>query len=417
MGHRGTLPGVSATPEDRIIMHVDLDCFYAACERRRDPALTEDPVVVGMEYTPGTTDGAVATASYDARAHGVASAQSIEQAMEHLPPTGTSTTEPTAHYRPVDMDYYEAVSEDVRAVLSTYATTLRVVSIDEAYLEVTDRTDWDHAAAYATEIKTAVADSVGLTASVGVAPTMHAAKIASDHDKPDGLVCIAPGTVSSFLAPLPIEDLHGVGPVTAGELRERDIETIGDLAAADPAPLVKTYGQRGRTLHQRARGIDRRAVEPQDQPKSLSRESAFSTPTAERSAVCQRLETLAQAVADRAQSQGALYQTIGIKIIEPPYDVLTRERSLSGPIDDPELVVEIVMDLFEEFIGRTLRKIGVRVSNLTFPDGDQAQLDTWAVSPPTPEPSNDHRGVSPSGQTTLTEFITSDNSDLSGNNR
>ncbi len=404
MDERATLPGISeSATAERIVLHVDLDCFYAACERLREPALNDEPVVVGMGYEPGTTRGAVATASYEAREHGIESAQSIEQAIDALPPVAETDEAPAAHYRPVDMDYYESVSDDVGAILDAAASTTRHVSVDEAYLDVTDRTDWADAAAYAADVKAAIEREIGLTASVGVAPTMHAAKVASDHDKPDGLVVVDPGEVQAFLADLPIEDLHGVGPVTARTLRSRGIETIGALAAADRTEVATDFGERGETLHRRARGIDRRPVEPRERPKSLSRESAFAEPTETRAQVESRLRSLAEAVADRARSRGALYRTVGIKIIEPPYDVATRERSLPGPVDEPSLVTDIALSLFEEFAGRPVRKVGVRVSKLAFAEGDQASLDTWSDTGdsgevPARAPSETFR------QTTLPEF-------------
>jgi DNA polymerase IV (DinB-like DNA polymerase) len=238
MGPSARLPGTAA--RDRIVAHVDMDCFYAACERLREPALRGEPVVVGMGYEPGTDSGAVATASYEARAFGVESAMALSEALDLLPRkvdvagSGHPVDE-AGFYRPVDMPFYESVAAEARTLLQERAGTVREVSIDEAYLDVTDRTDWEAVGAFARELKSAVADEVGVTASVGVAPTMSAAKIASDHDKPDGLVVVEPGEVAGFLAPLDVEAVHGVGPVTAGELRTLGIETAGELAAADPS--------------------------------------------------------------------------------------------------------------------------------------------------------------------------------------
>ena len=410
MATGGRLPGAPERSTERIVLHVDVDCFYAACERLREPALEGVPVVVGMGFEPGETGGAVATASYEARKHGVESAMGISKAMELLPPVagddekldesedgeagsvesedGEATLDdetPRGYYRPVDMPYYRSIAERVRAQLAASADTLREVSIDEAYLDVTDRTSWDTVESFASEIKARIEREVGLTVSVGVAPNMSAAKIASDHDKPDGLVVVRPGEVSSFLAPLPIEELHGIGPVTARTLRERDVETVGDLAAAERNQLVSLFGERGRELHQRARGEDDREVEPIGRPKSLSRESAFGTPTDEPETVQDRIETLAEAVAARANDRGATYRTIGIKVVTPPYEVNTRERSLPGPVDDPDLVVQIACELLEEFADVRVRKVGVRVSNLSFADGDQVRLDGWTADGDTNE--------------------------------
>ncbi len=377
----GTLPGVSPADggEDRIVLHVDMDCFYAACERLKEPELSGEPVVVGMGYEEGQGHGAVATASYEAREYGVESAQAISQALERLPRKAEAgEDDPDAgYYRPVDMEHYQEVGAEVKAILHDVADTVREVSIDEAYLDVTDRTAWEVAEGFARHVKGRIDDEVGVTASVGVAPNMSAAKVASDFDKPDGLVVVEPGEVGTFLADLPVEEVHGVGPVTARELRDLGVETAGDLADADPHNLEAEFGERGRELHDRARGHDPREVTPTGRPKSLSRESAFTETTDEAEAKRERVRTLAAAVADRAQREDALYRTIGIKVVQPPYDVNTRERSLPGPVDDPDLVEDVALDLLAEFDDEPARKVGVRVSNLDFAERDQARLDGW----------------------------------------
>ncbi|MFB6121259.1 MAG: DNA polymerase IV [Halobacteriaceae archaeon] len=397
----GTLPGTDETGPDTVVLHVDTDCFYASCERLREPQLRGEPLVVGMGYEAGDDVGAVATASYEAREYGVESAQAISTALDHLPRRATADDPAgTGFYRPVDMDYYESVAADVKAILHDLGDTVREVSIDEAYLDVTDSTEWAVAEGFARHVKQRIEREVGVVASVGVAPTMSAAKIASDHDKPDGLVVVPPDGVQDFLGPLDVADLHGVGPVTEQELREMGIHTIGDVADADPRDLESRFGEQGRALSRRARGEDDRAVEPRGRPKSLSRESAFAEATDDEAAMRARVETLAEAVADRASRTGALYQTIGIKVVTPPFDVHTRADSLSGPVDDPALVREVALDLLAEFTDEEVRKLGVRVSKLSFSDADQASLDGWAG-----EDGGETRRPSPRvGQTTLADF-------------
>ncbi|MFD1515495.1 DNA polymerase IV [Halomarina rubra] len=381
--------GHSGSPAaDRVVLHVDMDCFYAACERRRDPTLVGEPVVVGMGYEDGATHGAVATASYEARAFGVESAQPISQALEALPriadetDDGTTDDEPRGYYRTVDLEYYQSVSEEVKAILHEVSETVREVSIDEAYLDVTGRVGWHSVDVFARNLKARIDEEVGVPASIGVAPNMSTAKIASDHDKPDGLVVVEPDAVRGFLAPLPVDDIHGIGPVTARELRSMGVETAADLATADRASLVDRFGTRGREFHERARGVDRRVVEPVGRPKSLSSESAFTEQTADSDRIADSLRTLASEVADRAAARDALYKTIGIKVVRPPFDVNTRERSLSGPVADADLVRSVVADLAEEFAGETVRKLGVRVSNLSFDEATQSGLDRWEGATP-----------------------------------
>ncbi|WP_338728783.1 DNA polymerase IV [Haladaptatus sp. DJG-WS-42] len=411
------LPGVP--DEDgpaRIILHVDMDCFYAACERLREPELVGKPVIVGMGYEPGETIGAVATASYEARAFGIESAQAISKALDTLPRIeDVDDGEAGGYYRSVDLDFYKSVSAAVKAILRDCADTLREVSIDEAYLDVTDRTAWDKtpdgsrtlAEGYARYIKQRIEREVGVTASIGVAPNMSAAKVASDFDKPDGLTVVEPGTVRDFFAPLSIEAVHGIGPVTARSLRDLGIETAGDLADADRDQLVDRFGERGRELYERANGRDTRVVEPVGKPKSFSRESAFP-PTAEPSEHQETVSRLAEAVAERADREGALYQTIGIKVVTPPFDVHTRARSLPGPVQDPDLVESVARSLLTEFEGETARKLGVRVSKLSFADEEQASLDSWSGGDEVPDeprekPTLDHEAAR-QGQQSLTDF-------------
>jgi DNA polymerase IV (DinB-like DNA polymerase) len=388
MDRYGTLPGVGEDTE-RVVCHVDMDCFYAACECLREPPLRGEPLVVGMGYESGESHGAVATASYEAREFGVESAQPISEALRRLPRKVEAAKDPeldveqAGFYRPVDLDFYESVAADVKEILHAEADRVREVSIDEAYLDVTDGLDWNgDVCGFAARLKTRIDEEVGVTASVGVAPSMSAAKVASDHDKPDGLVVVEPGEVHSFMKPLSVEAVHGVGPVTARKFREMGIETAGDLAAADPTHIESEFGQRGLEVYRFARGDDDRPVEPKGKPKSLNRESAFTEATANTDAKRERVRVLAADVAERAQREGALYQTIGIKIVEPPFDVNTRARSLSGPVEDAELVEEVALDLLGEFADARVRKLGVRVSNLQFTEGDQASLDSWDDTTP-----------------------------------
>ena len=373
------LPG-TARP-DQVVAHVDMDCFYAACEQRRDPDLEGEPLVVGMGYEAGETHGAVATASYEAREYGVESAMAISEALERLPRRADADTDSnggedvtTGIYRPVDMDYYESVAAAVKEILHAESDTVREVSIDEAYLDVTDTVDWDGAAAWASDLRATIESAVGGVASVGLAPTMSAAKVASDREKPDGQVVVEPGEVRAFFADLPVDEVHGVGPVTARELARLGIETAGDLADAEPDALERRFGERGREIRRYARGEDTRQVTPRGEPKSLSRESAFTEAVEASEEKRRKVTTLARAVADRAGRKGARYQTVGIKVVEPPFDINTRARSLPGPVADADLVASIALDLLAEFDERPVRKLGVRVSNLDFSAGEQASL-------------------------------------------
>ena len=367
------LPG-TARP-DQVVAHVDMDCFYAACEQRRDPDLAGEPLVVGMGYEAGETHGAVATASYEAREYGIESAMAISEALERLPRRVEADDEAdTGIYRPVDMDYYESVAAAVKEILHVESDTVREVSIDEAYLDITDAVGWDGVAEWVGDLRATIESEVGVVASVGVAPTMSAAKVASDREKPDGQVVVEPGEVRAFFDNLPVDEVHGVGPVTARKLAELDIESAGDLARADPEQLERRFGERGREIRRYARGEDAREVTPRGDPKSLSRESAFTEAVEDTEEKRRKVSTLARAVADRADRKGARYQTVGIKVVEPPFDSNTRARSLPGPVADADLVESIALELLDEFAERPVRKLGVRVSKLDFSAGEQVSL-------------------------------------------
>lgn len=395
----------SAAPtQNPVVLHVDLDCFYAACERLREPGLEGEAVVVGMGYDAEEKRGAVATASYEAREFGAHSAMPIGEALRLLPRIEDAEEgEAGGHYRPVDMEFYREVASEVRVVLEEFADVLQPVGIDEAYLDVSESASWDGARDFAEELKREVAEATGLTASVGVAPTKSAAKVASDREKPDGLVVVRPGEVREFFAPLDVEEIHGVGPVTARKLREMEIETAGAVAASDPEALVERFGSRGREMWMVTRGRDPRPVEPPGRPKSVSKEKSLE-PTGDPEKKRKRVKVLAALVAERARRKGALYRTIGIKVVTPPFDVSTREKTLPGPVDDPDLVEDVALELLEEFREEQVRKLGVRVSNLSFAEEEQSSLDSWGGEGTVEEPSFPYRGREGPRQERLDSF-------------
>lgn len=371
--------GSQSPTADQIILHLDMDCFFAACERIRNPELEGEPVVIGGGFDADPPRGAVATASYEAREYGVHSAQPMARALEHLPrrETAEDPTAGTGIYLRGDHEYYGEVSKAVMQVVEEYAETIRRISIDEAYLDVTEETTWTTASEFAQSLKSEVEAEVGVMASTGIAPTMSCAKIASDHDKPDGLTVVKPGEVRSFLSPLDIEAVHGVGPVSAEKFREAGVETAGDLAELSAQEVVTRFGSNATTLHDRVRGIDPREVTPVGEAKSISKETSFEA-TTDLDVKTGIIQNLAEQVNERARRKDARYRTIGIKVVETPFDLNTRERSLLGPIRDPDLVESVALTLLEEFADAEVRKLGVRVSNLDFFDGEQTRVSTWS---------------------------------------
>lgn len=387
-----TVSSISDT-DTEIIVHVDCDCFYAACEQRRRPVLQGEPVIVGMGYEDGKTVGAVATASYEAREYGVESAMPIDKALQCLPKasvlpnpgvetwsdvTGVSTKpSDVGFYCPVDMEFYEEVSQSVRDILTQYSDVVEPISIDEAYLDISTQTTWSDVSEYVEELKHVIAVEVGIPVSVGVAPTKSAAKVASDKKKPDGKVIVTPGGVKEFFAPLSVEEIHGIGPVAADTLQDMGIETGDDIATTDPSVLHDALGAQGVEAHQRARGHDPRDVTEPENAKSISNESSLGDGTTSESVKQNVVDELLSKVHERVVEKDVLYRTVGVKVVEPPFEVHTRERSLNGPVKDYDLLESIVKSLLEEFSDVKARKLGVRVSNLSFTETTQPSLDKW----------------------------------------
>ena len=276
----------------RTILHVDLDAFFAAVEQRDRPELRGKPVIVGGGG-PGDR-GVVSTASYEARKFGVRSAMPLRTAAA-LCPHGI--------FVPVNGRRYQAESRRVMAILRRFTPLVEPVSIDEAFLDVTGTEAlWGPGETVARMIRQAIVDETQLTISVGVATTKLVAKIASDLRKPDGLVVVAPGTEATFLAPLPIARLWGVGPQMGAALREYGVATLGDLAALPVDLLVRRFGKHGATLHERALGVDDDPVADSGAAKSISHEHTFEVDTNDADVLERTLLGMADGVAGRLLS-------------------------------------------------------------------------------------------------------------------
>jgi DNA polymerase-4 len=340
----------------RTIAHVDLDAFFAAVEQRDRPELRGKPVVVGG----GGPDrrGVVSTASYEARRYGVRSAMPLRTAGRLCP---------GAIFLPVDGHKYQRVSRDVMAILRRFTPLVEPISIDEAFLDVTDSAAlFGDGEAIARAIKDTVRSEVGLTISAGVATTKLVAKIASDLRKPDGLVVVPPGTEAAFLAPLPIGRLWGVGPKTAAVLAEHGVATIGDLAALDPAGLGRRLGHHASTLVDRAHGIDAdRVVGDGEAAKSIGHEHTFDQDTADAELIERTLLAMADGVAGRLRSSRMLAATVSVKVRDSAFRTVTRQRTLVPPTDLTEPIFEAALALARpETRGKRIRLVGVTASGL-----------------------------------------------------
>lgn len=250
----------------RKIIHVDCDCFYAAVETRDNPALKGLPVAVG-----GTPDqrGVIATCNYEARAFGVRSAQPSSKALQLCP---------QLIILPPHFAKYRQASQQIHKIFARYTELIEPLSLDEAYLDVTDCPQHHNSATLIAEsIRQTIKDEVHLTVSAGAAPNKFLAKIASDWNKPDGLFTIAPAAISQFIETLPVKRIHGVGPATLKKLHSLGFETCADLQQASRLELQQHFGKFGERLYHLCRGEDNRSVEPSRRYKSVSVENTFNT--------------------------------------------------------------------------------------------------------------------------------------------
>ncbi len=338
----------------RTILHVDLDAFFAAVEQRDRPELRGKPVIVGG--SDPTSRGVVSAASYEARRFGVHSAMPLRTAYR-LCPQGV--------FLPVDGRRYQAASRDVMAIFRRFTPLVQQISIDEAFLDVTgSRALFGDGETIAASIKAAIRAEVGLTASVGVASTKLVAKVASDLRKPDGLVVVPPGDEATFLAPLPISRLWGVGEKTAAGLLDYGVTKIGDLAALPREVLERRFGKHGGSLVDRAHGIDPDPVATGEPAKSIGHEHTFEHDTADPEVIERTLLGMADGVAWRLRAAGLRAATVTIKLRDSSFATITRQVTLDVPADLTEpLFAAALMLVRRELHGQRIRLVGVTASN------------------------------------------------------
>jgi DNA polymerase-4 len=361
----------------RRILHCDMDCFYAAVHMRDDPSLAGRPVVVG-----GDPDGrgVVAAASYEARRYGIHSAMAAAQARRLCPDT--------VFLKP-DFARYRAESDAIFAIYRLFTPVVQPLSLDEAYLDVTDRLgELGSATAIAHEIRRRVRDERGLTVSVGVAPSKLVAKIASDHDKPDGLTVVKPSQVEDFLAPLPVRRLHGVGPAGERALAELGVTTVAELRRLSLDRLIERFGHWGRTLYDFARGDDRREVRVERVRRSLSTEHTFVHDIRDRPEIDRVVTGMAEEVATGLEQRSLAACTVTLKARYPDFTTVTRSHTLPVPTADAATIAACARDLVgsTEAVVRSVRLLGVGASNLV--PGGVEQLALFGL--------DDAAGVSPS---------------------
>lgn len=336
----------------RAVLHVDMDAFFASVEQLDHPEWRGRPVVVG-----GSPDsrGVIAAASYEARRYGVRSAMPSARAARLLPADAVWTRG--------DFARYGEMSAAVFAVFEAFTPEVQGASIDEAYLEVTPTPGSPHPVEVARSIQDAV-DEMGLSCSIGVATNKTVAKIASDRDKPHGITIVEPGCEASFLAPLPVRLMPGIGSATAARLTSLGVRTLGELAALDDATAVQVLGSHGIGAVRRAGGVDHRPVREREAVKSVSNERTFATDLRDRSDVRDALAGLAERVAGRLRRKGLQGRTVQLKVRYGDFSTRTAQSTLDEPTDSTDALATAVTALLDSLwaSGVGVRLLGVGVT-------------------------------------------------------
>ncbi len=352
---------------ERIILHIDMDAFFAAIEQNDHPEWRGEPVIVGADPKNGRGRGVVSTCSYEARVYGVRSAMPISKAWQLCPQA--------VYVYPRGKRYAE-VSRCVMAILDHYSPDLEQISIDEAFLDISSTHKlYSGAENMARRIKQEIVGVTGLTSSIGIAPNKFLAKIASDLRKPDGLVIVAPDAVQAFLQPLEIGRLWGVGAKTLPHLQQMGIRTIGDLARFSQKELADRFGKSGVHYWRLAHGLDDREVREDGQAKSVSRELTFDQDESDEAALRQTLFYLCDDLTKEMRKNELYGRTITLKIRLHDFSTFTRSRTIKQPTNRTTLIRTTVEELFTAFDRRNqaVRLLGVGVSHLEGA-GEQLQL-------------------------------------------
>jgi DNA polymerase IV (DinB-like DNA polymerase) len=355
----------------RIIAHVDMDAFYASVEARYTPGLRDKPVVVGADPREGHGRGVVTAASYAARRYGIRSAMPISRAWR-LAEAARRRGEPEVVFVPGNRKLYVEVSERIMTILAANADAFEEASIDEAYLDLSSLGSFDAAAERARAIKGEIAGREALTCSVGLGPNKLVAKIASDFEKPDGLVVVAPAEVQGFLDPLPIRVIPGIGPKTEAVLHERGIRTVRDLRGIEPAQLADWFGRWGEALHAKACGRSDSAVSNEWEPKSVGEQETFEVDTLDAGFILERARALAREVFARFERQGfRAFRTVTITVRFANFRTLTRSHTPREAMTSEETLYAGAVRLLLPFLDHRenprqtkLRLIGVRAEKL-----------------------------------------------------
>lgn len=341
----------------RKILHIDMDAFYASVEIRDQPDLANKPVVIAQHPRKTGGRGIVSTCNYIARQYGIHSAMSAQEAFQRCP---------HAVFIPGRHDYYREVSNQIRQIFQRYTDLIEPLSLDEAYLDVTNnKLNIPSATIIGKKIQADIKRELNLTCSVGASYNKFIAKIASDYQKPFGFTVVEPDDAVDFLKSLPIEDFRGIGAKSLPTFHEHDIYTGADLYKCELDWLIDNFGKLGYSLYFKVRGIHNDPVKSDRERKSIGRETTFSQFLSQETAVLAQLQKLTNQVADRVNRYDLQARTVTIKIRYEDFETLTRQAATDRPVNTVDDIFQYVEDLWEEHgsLDKTIRLLGVTVSN------------------------------------------------------
>ena len=357
----------------RTIFHIDMDSFYASVEKRDRPELMDRPVIIGADPKGGKGRGVVATCCYVARRSGVHSAMPISTAYRLCP---------EGEYLGPDFHKYREVSHHIMEVLESFADSFQPVSIDEAFLDVSERVlEFPSPRKLAVAIKREIFLAEKLTCSIGIASNKSIAKIASDLEKPNGITEVEPGKEAEFLAPLPVGKISGIGPKSRKVFEANGITTIGELATVSEEFLRERIGDYAVGFKYIAMGMDDRPVMRRTGMESMSAERTFMEDTDDEKVIMETFGEIIEKLHERALKKRISYRTIGIKVRLSDFTTFTREKSLQVAITTKEPIYRNVELLWKEFSPpRTrIRLLGVRLSGVERGKPEQRTLDEWGL--------------------------------------
>lgn len=354
---------------ERVIFHIDFDYFFAQCEEIRKPELKTRPVAVCVYSDRGGDSGAIATANYIARRYGVKSGMPIKFAKRKLEDVQDAV------FLPTDFDYYTEVSENAMKIIREYANIFEYVGRDEAYLDVTKRTDqnFKNAAHLAQQLKNSLRTTMKLSSTIGVSSNKLISKIASGYKKPDGLTIIEPQEIETFLDPLPIRTIPGIGKKTEEKFGEMKIDTISQLRNIDIFTLNGLFGRKiGSYMYNAARGIDEEPVSARHDPIQYSRIITLKHDSKDFDFLATDLEKLCEDLHETILGDNILFKSVGIQFVQSDLSNRTKSRTLRNHTSSLDELKKTTLQLLRESLENQklqIRRLGVRVSDFSQPSG------------------------------------------------